>query len=154
MAERLLYEKRQWGEFHVLYERTFADGMSMLTKELVVEAGKGISYQRHFHRDEYWTIVDGEGEIIIEGEKRTVRRGDTAVIRREQLHTIRANGSHADCADCAESPIPQSESHTDCAESLDPHTPHPTPYPPLTIIEVQIGDLLSEDDIERISFPW
>lgn len=117
MAERLLYEKRQWGEFHVLYERTFADGMSMLTKELVVEAGKGISYQRHFHRDEYWTIVDGEGEIIIEGEKRTVRRGDTFVIRKDNLHTIKANTQ-------------------------------------LTIIEVQMGDLLSEDDIERISFPW
>ena len=133
MAERLLYEKRQWGEFHVLYERTFADGMSMLTKELVVEAGKGISYQRHFHRDEYWTIVDGEGEIIIEGEKRTVRRGDTAVIRREQLHTIRA----------LESPT----------ESL----PSPSSggiVGGLTIIETQIGDLLSEDDIERISFPW
>lgn len=117
MAERLLYEKRQWGEFHVLYERTFADGMSMLTKELVVEAGKGISYQRHFHRDEYWTIVDGEGEIIIEGEKRTVRRGDTFIIRKDNLHTIKANTQ-------------------------------------LTIIEVQMGDLLSEDDIERISFPW
>lgn len=133
MAERLLYEKRQWGEFHVLYERTFADGMSMLTKELVVEAGKGISYQRHFHRDEYWTIVDGEGEIIIEGEKRTVRRGDTAVIRREQLHTIRALESHTES-----SPSPSSGGIEGG----------------LTIIETQIGDLLSEDDIERISFPW
>ena len=117
MAERLLYEKRQWGEFHVLYERTFADGMSMLTKELVVEAGKGISYQRHFHRDEYWTIIDGEGEIIIDGEKRTVQRADTAIIKKLQLHTIRATSN-------------------------------------LTIIETQIGDLLIEDDIERISFPW
>ena len=129
MAERLLYEKRQWGEFHVLYERTFADGMSMLTKELVVEAGKGISYQRHFHRDEYWTIVDGEGEIIIEGEKRTVRRGDTAVIRREQLHTIRALESPTES-----SPSPSSEGIEGA----------------LTIIEVQIGDILSENDIERI----
>lgn len=133
MAERLLYEKRQWGEFHVLYERTFADGMSMLTKELVVEAGKGISYQRHFHRDEYWTIVDGEGEIIIEGKKRTVRRGDTAVIRREQLHTIRAL-----------------ESPTESSPSLSSGGIEGG----LTIIETQIGDLLSEDDIERISFPW
>lgn len=133
MAERLQYEKRQWGEFHVLYERTFADGMSMLTKELVVEAGKGISYQRHFHRDEYWTIVDGEGEIIIEGEKRTVRRGDTAVIRREQLHTIRALESPTDSL-----PSPSSGGIEGG----------------LTIIETQVGDLLSEDDIERISFPW
>ena len=113
MAERLLYEKRQWGEYHVLYERTFPDGISALTKELVIEAGKGISYQRHFHRNEYWTIIDGEGEIIIDGEKRTVKRGDTAVIKKFQLHTLMA-------------------------------------ITRLTIIEVQIGDFLSEEDIERI----
>lgn len=113
MAERLLYEKRQWGEYHVLYERTFPDGISALTKELVIEAGKGISYQRHFHRDEYWTIIDGEGEIIIDGERRTVKRGDTAIIKKLQLHTLKATTR-------------------------------------LTIIEVQIGDILSEDDIERI----
>ena len=115
MAERLLYEKRQWGEYHVLYERTFPDGISALTKELVIEAGKGISYQRHFHRNEYWTIIDGEGEIIIDGEKRTVKRGDTAVIKKLQFHTLKATTR-------------------------------------LTIIEVQIGDILSEDDIERIEF--
>ena len=133
MEERLLYEKRQWGEFHVLYERTFADGMSMLTKELVVEAGKGISYQRHFHRDEYWTIVDGEGEIIIDGVRQPVKRGDTFIICREQLHTIRALESPTDSL-----PSPSSGGIEGG----------------LTIIETQIGDLLSEDDIERISFPW
>ena len=117
MAERLLYEKRQWGEYHVLYERTFPDGISALTKELVIEAGRGISYQRHFHRDEYWTIIDGEGEIIIDGEKRTVKRGDTTIIKKLQLHTLKANSR-------------------------------------LTIIEVQIGDILCEDDIERYNFIW
>ncbi len=115
MAERLLYEKRQWGEYHVLYERTFPDGISALTKELVIEAGKGISYQRHFHRDEYWTIIDGVGEIIIDGEKRIVKRGDTAIIKKLQLHTLKATTR-------------------------------------LTIIEVQIGDILSENDIERFDF--
>lgn len=115
MAERLLYEKRQWGEYHVLYERTFPDGISMLTKELIIEAGKGISYQRHFHRDEYWTIVDGEGAIVIDGIHHSVKRGATFVIRKEQLHTIKAKTQ-------------------------------------LNIIEVQIGDILSEDDIERVPF--
>ena len=117
MEERLLYEKRQWGEYHVLHERAFADGINMLTKELILEEGKGISYQRHFHRDEYWTVVDGEGEIIIDGARQSVKRGDTFIIYKEQLHTIKA--------------VTQ-----------------------LTIIEVQIGDLLSEDDIERLPFTW
>lgn len=117
MEERLLYEKRQWGEYHVLHERVFPDGIGILTKELVIEAGKSISYQRHFHRDEYWTIVDGEGEIIIDGVRQPVKRGDTAIIKKFQLHTIKAISD-------------------------------------LTIIETQIGDLLSEDDIERLNFIW
>lgn len=117
MAERLLYEKRQWGEYHVLHERVFPDGIGILTKELVIESGKSISYQRHFHRDEYWTIVDGEGEIIIDGVRQSVKRGDTFIIYKEQLHTIKAATR-------------------------------------LIIIEVQIGDILSEDDIERYSYSW
>ncbi len=117
MAERLLYEKRQWGEYHVLYERTFPDGVSALTKELVLEAGKSISYQRHFHRDEYWTIVDGEGEIIIDGEKTVVKRGDTVLIKKLQLHTIKAETK-------------------------------------LTIVETQIGSILSEEDIERQNYDY
>lgn len=117
MSERLLYEKRQWGEFHVLHERTFPDGISMLTKELVIEAGKSISYQRHFHRDEYWTIVDGEGLFIIDGEIEKVFRGNTFVIKKIQLHSIKAVSR-------------------------------------LMIIEVQIGKILNEEDIERLPLRW
>lgn len=117
MAERLLFEKRQWGEYHVLYERTFPDGISALTKELIIEAGNGISYQRHFHRDEYWTIINGNGIIVINDKSYEVKRGDTFVIQKEQMHTIKATTQ-------------------------------------LTIIEVQIGEILSEDDIERFPFIW
>lgn len=117
MTERLLYEKRQWGEYHVLYECTFPDGISALTKELVIEAGKGISYQRHFHRDEYWTIINGNGIIVINDKSYEVKRGDTFVIQKEQMHTIKATTQ-------------------------------------LTIIEVQIGEILSEDDIERFPSIW
>ena len=120
MSDRLLYEKRQWGEYHVLHERTFPDGTSALTKELIIEAGKSISYQRHFHRDEYWTIVDGEGEIIIDGVQKLVKRGDSFIIHRNQLHAIRANN--------------------DCAS--------------LIIVEVQLGPILSEEDIQRLPKSW
>ena len=114
MSERLLYEKRQWGEYHVLHEKSLSNGLYALTKELVIEPEKSISYQRHFHRDEYWTIIDGEGFIIIDGDKQSVKRGDTFIIRKNQLHLIKATTQ-------------------------------------LSIIEVQIGDLLSEDDIERLN---
>lgn len=117
MSERLLYEKRQWGEYHVLHEKSLSNGLFALTKELVIEPEKSISYQRHFHRDEYWTIIDGEGFIIIDGDKQSVKQGDTFIIRKNQLHSIKATIQ-------------------------------------LSIIEVQIGDLLSEEDIERLPFKW
>ena len=117
MLKRLLYEKRQWGEYHVLHEKSLSNVLFALTKELVIETGKSISYQRHFHRDEYWTIIDGEGFIIIDGNKMPVKQGDTFIIRKKQLHSIKATTR-------------------------------------LSIIEVQIGDLLTEEDIERLQFRW
>ena len=113
MSERLLYEKRLWGEYHVIYDKSFGD-CHVLCKELIIEPGKSISYQRHFHRDEYWTIIDGEGELMLGDKRSLVKRGDSIVVHCEQLHSIKATTR-------------------------------------LHIIEVQMGDLLSEDDIERLS---
>ena len=95
----------------------YSDGCRALTKTIVLTAGKNISYQIHHHRDEVWTIVDGEGVFVLDGECRDIRRGDVCVIRREQYHAIRAL--------------------TD-----------------LTFIEVQVGNPLVEEDIERFEYKW
>ena len=56
----------------------------------MIEQGKCISYQRHLHRDEIWTIVDGEGKLLIDGEVKTVKRGDVAYIVTGQKHALYA----------------------------------------------------------------
>ncbi|MBO4862287.1 MAG: cupin domain-containing protein [Firmicutes bacterium] len=114
---RPMYEKRQWGEYQVLDYRVQSDGQNHLTKHLVISPGQHISYQRHRHRSEIWTFVDGTGQLILDGSVKKVCRGDTAFIKPGMMHAIKAD----------------SELH---------------------IIEVQIGDELTEEDIERFDWDW
>ena len=115
--QRPMHEKRLWGEYLVLDSRTKADGTSYLTKHLIIASGKHISYQRHSHRTEMWTIVDGSGKLIIDGVIKPVCSGDTVCIKPGVKHAI----------------IADTELH---------------------IIEVQIGGVLTEDDIERFDWNW
>lgn len=90
VGSRPMYEERRWGEYKVLDYNQYEDENKSLTKHLTIRAGKSISYQKHNHRDEIWTIVDGVGELLIDGHIRNVRRGDVAYIVKGQLHAMRA----------------------------------------------------------------
>lgn len=115
---RPMYEQRRWGEYRVLDSSVYPDGAKALTKELVVRDGKQMSYQRHVHRSEVWTIVSGTGEVVLDGLVRQVRAGSVVHINKLQMHAARAVGSE------------------------------------LRIIEVQQGDILVEEDIERFGGYW
>lgn len=91
METRPMYEERKWGEYKVLDYNQYGDGMKSLTKHLTISAGKSISYQKHFRRDEIWTIVDGEGDLLIDDEIRHMQRGDVAYIRKGQKHALKAD---------------------------------------------------------------
>lgn len=82
-----------------------------------IKAGKGISYQVHWHRDEVWTFIDGEGLLVLDGVVSSIGRGDTVHIKKGVKHAVRATSD-------------------------------------LTFIEVQSGDLLVEEDIERFDWEW
>ena len=114
---RPMYEKRIWGEYQVLDYRIQSDGQNFLTKHLIVNPGKHISYQKHSHRAEMWTIVDGEGKLILDDIVTHIGRGGTAYIKPGMKHAIKADTE-------------------------------------LHIIEVQIGDELTEEDIERLDWDW
>lgn len=90
IGNRPMYEERRWGEYKVLDYNQYEDETKSLTKHLMIREGKSISYQKHNHRDEIWTIVDGVGELLIDGHVRNVRRGDVAYIVKGQLHAMRA----------------------------------------------------------------
>ena len=114
---RPMYERRSWGEYKVLDYKIHDDGQNSLTKELIISAGKHISYQRHNHRTEIWTFTEGVGELILDDVVKEVCRGDVAIIKARMKHAIKG-------------------------------------ITELHIIEVQIGDELTEDDIERLDWNW
>lgn len=115
--QRPMVEKRGWGEYQVLDYRIQEDGQNFLTKHLVIKPGQHISYQRHQHRSEIWTFVDGSGKLILDGEVKPVSRGEMAFIKPGTKHAIKADTE-------------------------------------LHIIEVQVGDELTEEDIERLDWDW
>lgn len=88
LEERPMYEERRWGEYRVLDYTQYEDRTKSLTKHLMIEEGKGISYQLHRHRDEIWTIVDGEGKLLVDGNVKKVKRGDVAYIVAGQKHAL------------------------------------------------------------------
>ena len=48
------HEKRIWGSFYNLFEEE-----QVKVKELIVEPGKGMSFQKHFKRSEIWMVSKG-----------------------------------------------------------------------------------------------
>lgn len=91
IGKRPMYEERRWGEYKVIDYIEFPDGFCALTKQLTLHPGCSISYQKHSYRDEIWTFVSGEGEIVLNGERNPVRRGDVINIPKGMLHALRAS---------------------------------------------------------------
>jgi cytidyltransferase-like protein len=49
------FEERQWGSFFNLFETK-----NIKVKELIVDPGKSMSFQRHFKRNEIWLVSSGK----------------------------------------------------------------------------------------------
>jgi len=90
LKHRPMYEERRWGTYRVIDIMEFHDGYCALTKQLTLNPGCSISYQRHTYRDEVWTFIDGEGLIVLDGVQRPVKRGDVINIPKGQLHALKA----------------------------------------------------------------
>lgn len=88
--DRPMYERREWGEYRVVDAGDYDDGNHTLTKELVLNSGRQLSYQRHHHRAEVWTIASGIGEVVLDGEVIPVEAGDSVRIDPMQMHAARA----------------------------------------------------------------
>ena len=72
---------RPWG----FYKTTVLNEMFQ-SKVLHVMPGQALSLQRHRRREEYWTVVNGTGEIRLDGSVRPAFPGGTFYIPRGCLH--------------------------------------------------------------------
>ncbi len=115
---KYLKEKRSWGTFYELFQ-----DKNIKLKELIVEPKRGMSFQRHFHRNELWFVSEGSCEVnhskSLEDETQTIvlNKNDFYHIDVEDWHQI-TNPNDVECK----------------------------------IIEIQYGEKTEEEDIERLFY--
>jgi mannose-1-phosphate guanylyltransferase/mannose-6-phosphate isomerase len=99
------------------------EGQGYKVKRLSVNPGKRLSMHYHLHREEHWVIVRGTARILIAERGEEGRTGELTIPTGETIF------------------IPKEYIHR--LENPGDDV--------LEIIEVQMGDCLSEDDIVRLS---
>ncbi|KZE64048.1 mannose-1-phosphate guanylyltransferase [Fictibacillus phosphorivorans] len=88
--QRPMYEERRWGWYKVLEHTAIDEHHEVLTKRLVINQGKNLSYHTHFFRHEVWTIIKGTGEFALNGVIRRVSAGEILEIPPNAKHSIKA----------------------------------------------------------------
>tara|TARA_X000001036_G_scaffold3768_1_gene3309 strand:- start:255 stop:1034 length:780 start_codon:yes stop_codon:yes gene_type:complete len=111
-------ENRVWGSFYNLF-----DSREVKVKELIVNPKKGMSFQRHYKRNEIWLVTQGSCEVVFSEKdpkkkiKKILKKFDNFNVSQGEWHQI-TNPFDEDCH----------------------------------IIEIQYGDSVIEEDIERLAF--
>ncbi|MGK0701222.1 sugar phosphate nucleotidyltransferase [Priestia flexa] len=85
-----MYEERTWGWSRVLDYAKYDENHEMVTKRICILEGKNSSYHYHSLRDEVWTIVRGEGELVLDDSITRVKAGDIIHLPAGKKHGIRA----------------------------------------------------------------
>lgn len=111
-------EDRVWGKFHSLFR-----DKRLNVKELIIFPEQGMSFQRHFHRNEIWFV--SRGSCIVKYSS-----GDPEDAEEVSLNT--ESSFH----------VKQGDWHQIINRSSEP----------CHIIEIQYGDKTSEEDIERLAY--
>ena len=114
-SEILRLVKKSWGQYRVLFE-----DKKCKVKELIIEPGEGISYQRHFRRSEIWFI--SKGRCTVKHSKDDKYKYKEHKLKEDDVFTVRKNEWH---------------------QITNEH------FFPCHIIEIQYGEKMSELDIER-----
>ncbi|MDC1149847.1 phosphomannose isomerase type II C-terminal cupin domain, partial [Gammaproteobacteria bacterium] len=108
--------ERQWGSFFNLFETK-----NIKVKELIIEPGKTMSFQKHLKRNEIWLVSEGSCEVnsAINDPEQEVKK---ILLNKFDHHIVPVEQWHQIC-----NPFDK--------------TAH--------IIEIQYGEECKEDDIER-----
>lgn len=85
-----MYEERIWGRSRTLDYKKYGINEEMVTKRICIFEGKNSTYHYHNLRDEVWTIVKGEGELILDDNITRVKAGDVIHIPAGKKHGVRS----------------------------------------------------------------
>lgn len=78
---------RPWGTYAVLEN---SDGYKI--KKIVVNPGKRLSLQKHYHRNEHWIVLSGTATVQIEDKVQLVRPNESIYIRMGEVHRLSNEG--------------------------------------------------------------
>ena len=79
---------RPWGHYEILDESK----NSYKIKKIIVNEGKRISYQMHYHRSEHWVVVKGTAKVTIDGKINYVNPGESIFVKKGQKHRLENPG--------------------------------------------------------------
>ncbi len=83
---QIMFAEKSWGSYQVLHIEPTSQ-----TILVTLNAGHGMNYHSHEHRDEVWTIVFGTGHTIVDGMRQNVNVGDVITIQAGCKHTVHAD---------------------------------------------------------------
>ena len=112
------HEERLWGSFYNLFEKD-----QVKVKELIVDSGKGMSFQKHFKRSEIWLV--SEGSCVVNYSKSSPENKNKIQLNKFDHYLV---------------PVGEWHQITNPFEE----TCH--------IIEIQYGEECIEEDIERTEY--
>lgn len=78
---------RPWGSYEVLL-----DTDKYKIKRIIVNPGKKLSLQKHFHRSEHWVVVSGTAEVTNGDKVLTVRPNESTYIPMGEVHRLENKG--------------------------------------------------------------
>lgn len=84
-----MYEERIWGWSRTLDYTKYDNDEEMVTKRICIHEGKNSTYHYHKLRDEVWTIVKGEGELVLDESIRRIKAGDVIHLPAGKKHGVR-----------------------------------------------------------------
>ncbi|HCW93171.1 MAG TPA: mannose-1-phosphate guanylyltransferase/mannose-6-phosphate isomerase [Flexistipes sinusarabici] len=79
---------RPWGSYAILEE-----GPLYKIKKITVKAGKRLSLQKHFHRNEHWVVVSGTAKVTLDDEVFLLRQNESTFIKMGAEHRLENPGN-------------------------------------------------------------
>lgn len=76
-------EDRPWGGFRVIEA-----GDRWKVKEIFVKPGESLSLQKHYHRSEHWTVVEGAAQVTIDSREFILPENTSCFIPVNSLHRL------------------------------------------------------------------
>jgi len=78
---------RPWGTYEVLLSTA-----SYKIKRIIVKAGKRLSLQKHFHRNEHWIVVSGTATVTVGDTIKLIRPNESTYIKMGEVHRLENQG--------------------------------------------------------------